>query len=448
MKNIYTFMLYIYMTSMQLIASPADSAVPWVVSSLPYVKDRSISQVEYTKHYRSINIAEFWIDKIDDPDKELLTQSQIKRFNKKSYGDRGLVVDAKDFNSSYSSEWFLERLDKLKKFLTKRAFYHEDGKPLAKYYINKLYENCNIEEIPSTHITPIYALTTSYTLQRVMPTLDTLLKKSTQHYFDRNQNAALDIGTPLALLHQSRDKQWYFAISPTSYGWVEAKDIAISTKKDILKISKSKNFIVTINPKNAIYVDGKYHDFVRMGVRLPLLDRYGDVIKIAIPARDNDGILRLQLATIHKSDISIGYLPYTPHIIIKQAFKLLNTPYGWGGMFGEQDCSKFLQEIYLTVGITLPRNSKEQISINPSIEFDGSTLKRVELLNRYGKVATTLLHLKGHITLYLGKHRGEHYMIHTVWGAQKGKNPIAKTVVTSVNFKHYLDKMDRAVDIR
>jgi len=441
-------MLYVYIASIQLIANPSDSAAPWVVSSLPYIKDSSISQVEYTKHYRGINIADFWIDKINDPDKEILTPSQIKIFNQKSYGDSGVVVDAKDFNSSYSSEWFIDRLDKLKEFLQKRAFYHEDGKPLAKYYINKLYENCNIEKIPSTDITSIYAVTTGYTLQRVMPTLDTLLKKPTQHYFDRNQNAALDIGTPLALLHRSRDEKWYFAISPTSYGWVEAKDIAISTQRDMLKISKSKNFIITTNPKNAIYIDGRYHDFVRMGVRLPLLDRDGDIIKIAIPTRDDDGALRLRLATIQKGDVSIGYLPYTPRNIINQAFRLLNTPYGWGGMFGEQDCSKFLQEIYLTVGITLPRNSKEQISIDPSIKFSGSTIKRVERLDRYAKASTTLLHLKGHITLYLGKYRGEHYMIHTVWGAQNGKNPVAKTVVTSVRFKHYLDKMDRAVDIR
>ncbi|SFV61332.1 Putative lipoprotein [hydrothermal vent metagenome] len=431
-----------------MVANPIDSATPWVVSSLPYIKKSSISQVEYTKLYRSINIAEFWIDKIPASHKKILDISQIKKFNQLSYGDRGLVIDAKDFNSSYPSEWLIAKLDKLKKFLVKRAFYQEDGKPLPRYYLKKLDENCYRENIPIDHISTRYALTTEYTLQRVMPTSSTLLKKSSQHYFDRNQNAALDIGTPLAVLHMSRDKRWYFVLSPTSYGWVEAKSIAISTRREMLQISKSKNFIVATSSKNALYVDNRYYDFVRMGVRLPLLDIVGDVVKIAIPTKDNDGILKFKIATMDRSDVSVGYLPYSPSVIVKQAFKLLNAPYGWGGMFGEQDCSKFIQEIYATVGITLPRNSKEQISIEPSIEFSGSTIKRSEALDRYAKPAITLLHLKGHIALYLGKYRGEHYMIHTVWGAIKGKNPLAKTVVTTVSFKNYLDKMDKAIDIR
>jgi len=448
MKKIYLTVLYLYLTTVSLIATPIDSAAPWVVSSLPYLKSNTISQVEYTKDYRGINIAEFWIDKIATPHKEILNASQIKKFNQLSYRDRDLVVNAEDFNSSYSSEWFIAKLDRLKKFLFKRAFYFEDGRPLPRYYLAKLDENCHRESIPTDQITTKYGLTTAYTLQRVMPTSTTLLKKSSQHYFDRNQNAALDIGTPLTILHISRDKRWYFALSPTSYGWIEAKDIAISSRREMLQVAKSKKFIITTNPKNALYLDDRYYDFVRMGVRLPLLDMAGDIANIAIPTRDSDGKLRLKAATIDRGDISIGYLPYSPSVIIKQAFKLLNAPYGWGGMFGEQDCSKFLQEVYATVGITLPRNSKEQISIEPSIEFNGSTLKRSEALDRYATPATTLLHLKGHITLYLGKYRGEHYMIHTVWGAIKGKNPIAKTVVTTVRFKNYLDKMDRAIDIR
>ena len=39
-------------------------------------------------------------------------------------------------------------------------------------------------------------------------------------------------------------------------------------------------------------------------------------------------------------------------------------------------------------------------------------------------------------------------MIHTVWGAVKGKNPIAKTAVTSVYFKNYIEMMDSAVAVK
>ena len=45
----------------------------------------------------------------------------------------------------------------------------------------------------------------------------------------------------------------------------------------------------------------------------------------------------------------------------KSGFKHMNSPYGWGGMNGEQDCSSFIRQIFACFGITLPRNSTGQI---------------------------------------------------------------------------------------
>ncbi len=43
---------------------------------------------------------------------------------------------------------------------------------------------------------------------------------------------------------------------------------------------------------------------------------------------------------------------------------MLNQPYGWGDMYGEQDCSRFLQMVFATVGIMLPRDSKDQAQVS------------------------------------------------------------------------------------
>ena len=61
--------------------------------------------------------------------------------------------------------------------------------------------------------------------------------------------------------------------------------------------------------------------------------------------------------------VSRGYLPYTPRTVIFQAFKLLHSPYGWGDMYGEQDCSRFIQLVFSTVGIQFPRNSLQQAKV-------------------------------------------------------------------------------------
>jgi hypothetical protein len=150
-------------------------------------------------------------------------------------------------------------------------------------------------------------------------------------------------------------------------------------------------------------------------------------------------------ATIKKANTHQGYLDYTPKTILTQAFKFLNYPYGWGGSFGEQDCSKFIQEIYATVGLKLPRNSSSQsiVGTNHINLTDMSKSTKEELINSFSPVGYSIVHLKGHIMLYIGEYKGEPYIIHTVWGESKYNYPLGRTAVTSLNFNNYINQVDR-----
>jgi len=412
---------------------------PWIVSSKPYV-DFNISQVAYTKKLRHLTQAEFWIDKLPHPNRTVLSQKEIEKFNEQT-AQKGLIFPAKYFKKIYEGRWVEEKIMELYTFLYERAYFHEDGSVLEPEFLDKVLAKINIDDIAQS-IATRYAITVDYTLQRVTPTDTTILKKPDQIYFDRNQNAALDIGTALALVYQTRDKEWYFAISESSYGWVRAKDIALTTYKEMVEFVYAKDFIVTINPKNSILYQERYYDFVRMGVRFPYKVITADVVEIVIPRRDENGYLLLDSAIMKRADVHLGYMAYRQKSVIEQAFKSLNAPYGWGGMFGEQDCSKFIQTLYATMGIILPRNSGDQSKVGEYIiNFQLDYKQRVETLIQYAKPAKTLLYLPGHITLYLGTHESVPYMIHSVWGATNGHNPMAKTTITSVDFKKYLDNM-------
>jgi hypothetical protein len=118
-------------------------------------------------------------------------------------------------------------------------------------------------------------------------------------------------------------------------------------------------------------------------------------------------------------------------------------------MYGEQDCSKFLQEVYATVGLKLPRNSTSQSNVSDAkIELSGlSKTSKETFLRNSAMVGGTILHLKGHIVLYLGEYKGEPYIIHTVWGASSRHFALGRTAVTSLNFNNYLGKIDKLTNI-
>jgi len=168
-----------------------------------------------------------------------------------------------------------------------------------------------------------------------------------------------------------------------------------------------------------------------------------------IPTADSNGNLVFSNGSVKTANVHKGYLEYTPKNIITQAFKFLHLPYGWGGMYGEQDCSKFIQEVYATVGIKLPRNSMSQSKAsNAKVELAGlSKTSKHTFLRTTGKAGGTILHLKGHIVLYLGEYKGEPYIIQTVWGSSSRHFALGRTAVTSLNFNDYLGKIDRLTNI-
>jgi len=393
---------------------------------------------------RHLNIPEFWLDQIKNPDDVIISPKKIQEFNNEVAYTQKKLTYFKDINSYYGGSWVRESIEKMSNNIENKSRYFEDGDRIAKNFYSKIKSDMSLNSI-SGKVKTRYALTVNYTNQKIIPTDLALLKKKNQIYFDRNQNSALDIATPIAILHSTDDGQWHYGIAPTSSGWVKDRDIAFGEKKEIENYLSSENFIITTEPKSALLIAGKYHDYLRMGVRLPSILTIDDKIMVLVPSRDKEGRLVMQNATIKSSNTHKGYLPYTPKNILTQAFKFLNAPYGWGGSFGEQDCSKFLQEIYATVGIMIPRNSASQSLVGSKhIELDSLRREsKIDLL-RGLSVGSTILHLKGHIVLYIGEYKGEPYIIHTVWGEGKRHFALGRTAVTALGFNNYIDKIDRA----
>jgi hypothetical protein len=67
------------------------------------------------------------------------------------------------------------------------------------------------------------------------------------------------------------------------------------------------------------------------------------------------------------SDSSDDYLPLTRANLIRQAFKFLGERYGWGHSYDARDCSGFVSEVYRSMGVQLPRNTRDQ-AVSPGLD--------------------------------------------------------------------------------
>ncbi|CAA6804541.1 MAG: Unknown protein [uncultured Sulfurovum sp.] len=398
---------------------------------------------------RHLNIPEFWIDRIENPNKIIMSQKEIIQFNNNTAHKKGTLNFFKEINKSYGSSWVKKSILANFKGIKSRVSYFEDGNKISQMFYADIKEKLNLKTFLDSSVQTRYALTTAYSNQKIVPTELSLLKKQHEIHFDRNQNSALDLATPVAILHSSDDGLWHYGIGPTSSGWIRSENLAFGEREEILNYLNAKSFVITTAAKTAISIAGEYHDYMRMGVKLPSILKLDDMTMVMIPMADDNGNLVLTNATVKTTDIHEGYLAYTAKNILTQAFKFLHAPYGWGGMYGEQDCSKFIQEIYATVGVRLPRNSMSQSNVSEAkLELSGlSKASKQTFLRTTANVGGSILHLKGHIVLYLGEYKDEPYIIHTVWGASSRHYALGRTAVTSLNFNNYLNKIDRLTNI-
>ena len=214
--------------------------------------------------------------------------------------------------------------------------------------------------------------------------------------------------------------KWTYVRSSASSGWVESRHVARCSPEVLEEFIHPERFVVILRPKADIYRNPALtysEEYVQMGVRLPLIAVEENAYQVMIPIGDSQGYLIKQQGYVQKKQAMEGYLPYTARNILQQAFEMLNAPYGWGGMYGEQDCSRYIQQVFATVGVSLPRNSADQAMVGKRVaEFDPDTPEMIKIRSLDQALGgVTLLYLKGHIMLYLGKTGFLPYAIHETW---------------------------------
>jgi hypothetical protein len=376
----------------------------------------------------AMRTAGFWIAKHPSVDHVMMNDAQIKTFNENVRHQLKLTKDIFALTSSVPAETLTETFNKTIKEYTEKNYYLADGSRQDNTFVERMKKNMHVSAV-ILGAAPRYGLVTSFADQRFFPTKEGLFSKKGDLDFDELQNSGLDIGTPVAVLHTSLDGKWYYVFSALSDGWVEASKIALGDMAQVRAFAQAEKVVVMTAPKMDVYLDISMMSFSfpsRMGCKFPFLEDKEDRWIVQVPNKNKQGKLELIRGFISKAYAHVGYLPYSRRNIYQQAFLMLDKPYGWGDVNGEQDCSRFLQMIFATMGIELPRDSKNQAQVGKVLaSFDQKTgnKEKLEALQK-ALGASTILPLKGHIMLYLGMVDGLPFAIHETSGYSKTKGDI------------------------
>ena len=364
--------------------------------------------------------AGYWISLHPNPDKPLMTAKEIAKLNKYIIANTGIANIAE--YGPYKKGKTVKNL-----IMGNYSYIMNDigplmsgGQKITSTNLKAVFKNMNAGYFPKT-VKLAYGLVVSMADLRVLP-MNMGVYNEPEENFDRLQLSLAEPGTPVAIMHRSADGKWFFVRGPQTEGWIESSKVAVCSVKQLNNYQTADPFVVVTSLKADLYWDKTLtqpFEFVRMGLRLPLLgEASAGVWKVLLPVKKKNGGFDTAAAYIKKSDCHKGYLPYTPRVILDQAFKLLHTPYGWGDMWAEQDCSRFIWQIFACVGLNFPRNTSEQILCGKTLyafEKDTPETDKLPALLKLPS-ATSLLYKKGHIMLYLGKVNNIPYIMHDTWG--------------------------------
>jgi len=353
------------------------------------------------------------------------------------------VVYAEEFLRRHLAPWqyedlsFLdltfEKLAAFHKLMAKKRFYAADGKEFPRKSMDAVVKNGTIDETAAPR--PGVALLPADV--RVFPHEKQLFSSKAAATgangllkLDVLQNSTMKPGEPLVVYNASADSNWFFIATGTVVGWVKASSVALVDNDfmDIFTFSE-KSVIVKDNVK-ADGDDGNFLFNLKMGTVLPV---EGD--ELLLPVRGKNGLAGVTRHKLPEGMAEPFPIRFTPRNASRAINEMMGEPYGWGGASGFRDCSAMTRDYFAMFGIWVPRNSGDQSITGARISLKNTpSEERSGVITRQASPYATLIHMPGHIMLYLGIYDGEPVVFHNTWGVQikSGRAVVGRTVITSL----------------
>jgi len=257
--------------------------------------------------------------------------------------------------------------------------------------------------------------------------------------FDYMQNSGIFANEPLFVSHLSLDGQWAYVFTSYATGWVTKSGIAFLSDKVTQSWQEARQIELIDEYYPIKDLEGNFIFKSRVGMRLALISIDKEhYIALAITAGKNNSPTYTKVK-VPRSIASEEKLLLNAQNLERITRLMMQSHYGWGGLYEEKDCSSTLRDLYAPFGIWLPRNSSQQSKMGRVISLEElSAQEKKEAIVKEGVPFETLLYKQGHILLYLGEYNGEISVLQNVWGVKtmhegkEGRKVIGKVIISSL----------------
>lgn len=264
--------------------------------------------------------------------------------------------------------------------------------------------------------------------------------------FDLLQNSSINYGEPLFVSHTSKDGEWSYIFTNSVSGWVKTDGIRLLDDDQIGNyLIKEKLFL--LQDGLPLYDEtGRFVTYSRIGMVLALDSQEGENYH----ALRYDADQSPKHLIVPKDAARIGISKLNKGDLIRIGEQMLHNTYGWGGMFGERDCSSMIRDMLTPFGIWLPRNSSAQAKKGEVVVLEGlSNEAKLARIKEKGIPFETIIYLKGHVLLYAGTYQDNVMVLHNIWGIRtidkkgvKGRHIVGKAVISTLELGSELEDYD------
>ena len=257
---------------------------------------------------------DFWIRRLSNADRTVLDAQAIAAQNERLHRLDPSFHDIEQLPQTLSAapvRGWIENLSAR----PEEPMYDAQGQALDAPTLDALVRSTNLHSIPQNQPTR-YGLVVRRADLRTFPTHFRAFTSNDDTDIDRFQESAIFPGTPVAIVHESEDRAWWFVVSPLYAAWVEKSYVAQGTRQQVFAyVDKTPYLVITGAKARTVFTperperlgtaagDGDARAAAGQLARKPSRERAASYTSqvIELPLRGADGSLSFTPALLPKN---------------------------------------------------------------------------------------------------------------------------------------------------